>query len=165
METFDFDRLNKIVDDYLEDEETKKRKAITNLKIKFSEMISKISPVTSDISKIDKLLRKLELVEIPEDLRASSKIFCRIGLGMHNGFRSLELYPTSASKFKDVCLIVTENGISFYNMDFFMDFPIKEASKEMLEHCIELMNRFNDFYPNFVNNFTQFIIHNYGGNK
>lgn len=107
MSLFDFDKLNKIADDFLLPDEEKKRRNLLDLKEKFDYMISKLAPVKFDIQNIGKLCKKLHFFKFPENLTASSKNYCTIGIGTYNGFWSLEFYPSPYAKFKDICLIIT----------------------------------------------------------
>ena len=158
MSLFDFEKLNKIADDFLLPDEEKKRRNLSDLKNKFDYMVSKLAPVKFDIQNIDKLCKKLHCFEFPEYLTASSKKYCTIGIGTYNGFWSLEFYPSPYVNFKDICLIITENGLTFFDMNFLLEFPIESANESMLKHCIVLMVRFDRLYPSFATKFTDFIL-------
>ena len=165
MSLFDFEKLNKIADDFLLSDEEKKRRNLSDLKEKFDYMVLKLAPVKFDIKNIDKLCKKLHCFEFPENLTASSKKYCTIGIGTYNGFWSLEFYPSPQVNFKDICLIITENGLTFFDMNFLLAFPVESAKESMLKHCIELMVRFERLYPSFANKFTDFILEYCGEKK
>lgn len=158
MSLFDFDKLNKLADDFLLSNEEKKRRKLTELKDKFDNMILKLAPVKFDIQNIEKLCKKLQCFEFPENLAASSKKPCTIGIGTYNGCFSLEFYPSPVTTFKDICLIITKNGLTFFDMNFLIPFPVESAKKPMIEHFLELMVRFDQSYPSFADKFSKFII-------
>ncbi len=164
MSLFDFEKLNKIADNFLLPDEEKKRRNLSDLKNKFDYMVSKLAPVKSDIQNIEKLCKKLHSFKFPEYLTASSKKYCTIGIGTYNGCFSLEFYPSPVTNFKDICLIITENGLTFFDMNFLLEFPVESANVSMLEHCLVLMIRFYRSYPSFANKFSDFILE-YCGEK
>ena len=165
MSLFDFENLNKIADDFLLSDEEKKRRNLSDLKEKFDYMVSKLAPVKFDIQNIEKLCKKLDFFKFPENLTASSKKYCTIGIGTYNGFWSLEFYPSPQVNFKDICLIITENGLTFFDMNFLLAFPVESANEIMLKHCLELMIRFDQSYPSFANKFTNLILEYCGEKK